>query len=120
MHDILHSYRREAVFIPEKLEHIDNPTYQLCCSLQILQDMLWDVQSTSIDQEMINELEETLIAMVSPQQLQEIQHSLGYDDEISRNDMAITCGGYNYRRVAYLVTMREIFSMYQGKTSGFC
>jgi serine/threonine protein kinase len=101
----------EINFIAGYLDENSKPANRLSYRLQRLQDHLWDMLPTSVRQNMLTRLEDAILDTGDTSRLQEVHNSIALGDENTNNDIGDSAPKrFNYRRAAYLSTMKDIAS----------
>lgn len=116
LQDTLQQCHMEVNYIADQLDRKSKPSYRLAYHLQRLQDNLWDMESNSARRNMTSRLEEAVLEKCNIQDLQEAQMSVdaSLGDDLGNSSKR----RFDYRRVAYLATMKNIaFAMLQQESS---
>jgi serine/threonine protein kinase len=106
MQDILQQCLMGSQNIVAQLRQNRNPPYKLSYYLQSLLDILWDMQASDVRRSMASQLEESMLNSKDITSLPDIHQHIVLSSSNARHE--------DYRRVAYLATMKEIaLTIYQ-------
>jgi len=96
---------KEINFIADQLNGNIKPSYRVSFHLQRLQDNLWDMQPESVRHSMASRLEEVMLDTDNIPDLH-----VAVDEDLKDGLESSSKRRFDYRRVAYLATMKDIAS----------
>jgi len=107
--EILQQCLMEIQNIVAQLHNNRNPPYKISYCLQRLLDSLWDMQPCDLRQNMTSQLEESMLNSKDITDLPSIDQPIVPSSSNARHE--------DYRRVAYLATMKEVASVINQQSS---
>ena len=117
--ECLYKLRQEVDKVSAVLQTSGPKPYKVCYHLQKFVDKLWDMESSSIREGMMNTLENRILSTEDGSRLQCIEAAFQGEDVNVSNDGS--AGGFTpekpaYRRIGLLATMKQIASALEERT----